>query len=423
MKLTSYWLDTAPAFTGTPIAALPAKADVVVIGAGFSGLSAALKLAKSGASVVVIDEERVIGKASGRNGGHVNNGLAGNYGMACDKLGVATAARLYKVLNRAVDTVERIVTENAIDCHFRRCGKLKLASRESHMPSLRADQARIALDVDPDSRLLEANELGDEIGSSRFAGGVLYPHSGQMHMGKFGIGLANSVLKAGGQIFENTPMTALRREGKITRVTTPHGVIDAGAVLLATGTSRHAPSYFRKRIMPVGSFIVATEPLDDATVKSIMPGHRNVVTTQNIHHYFRIAADNRLIFGGRARFSKSRESTDISSGDMLRSALQSVFPQVPDIRIDYCWGGDVDMTIDRLPRAGEWNGVFYTMGYSGHGTQMSVHMGQCMADVIAGNPHANPLENMPWPRIPMYGLAEHFLPAIGMYYRIKDKLM
>ena len=422
MKLTSYWLDTAPTFEGTPHAALPGKADVVVIGAGFSGLSAALRLARSGASVVVIDRGPVIGEASGRNGGHVNNGLAGNYGMACARLGEATAARLYEVFNQAVNTVETIVTENAIDCSFRRCGKLKLASRAQHMDALRADQARLATQVDPDARLIEAADLGGEIGSSQFFGGLLYPQSAQMHMGRFGIGLAQSVLKAGGQIFENTPMIALRREGSLTRVTTPYGAIEAGAVLMATGTSRNGPSFFRRRIMPVGSFIVASEPLDTATIAALMPGNRNVVTTQNIHNYFRVSADNRLIFGGRACFSKSDRKSDIKSGEMLRAAIRATFPQLPDIRLDYCWGGDVDMTVDRLPRAGEWNGVFYTMGYSGHGTQMSVYMGQRMAEVIAGNPQANPLRGMPWPPIPMYGVAEHFLPVVGAYYHIKDYL-
>lgn len=419
MKLVSYWLDTAPAFDGPPGEALPGRADAVVIGAGFSGLSAALRLRQLGASVVVLERGAVIGEASGRNGGHVNNGLAGSFADACARLGNEAAARLYRVYDEAVDTVETIIRENAIDCDFARCGKLKVGNRRAHALALRADLALLA-EVDPGARLLEGAGVGGEIGSDRFDSALLYPRSARMHMGRFGIGLATAAAKAGGLVFEHTPMTGLKRDGGSFLVTTPKGTVRAGSVLMATGTSRHAPSWFRRRIMPVGSFIVATGPMDEAAISRLMPGGRNVVTMQNIHNYFRVTPDHRLIFGGRARFSRSRTATDIASGKMLLAAMRRIFPALPDIGIDYCWGGDVDMTADRLPRAGQWNGVFYTMGYSGHGTQMSVHMGRRMAEIMAGRPEANPLAGRNWPPIPFHGLASRFLPLIGAWYRVRD---
>lgn len=422
MKLTSYWLDTAPVFTGAPSEALPEAVDTVVVGGGFSGLSAALRLRQLGASVLLLERDRLLGEASGRNGGHINNGLAGSFTTACGALGEAAATALYGVYNQAVQTVGTIVRENAIDCDFRFCGKLKVGSRRAHRAALEADHARLIVEADPSAQLLDGHALRDEVQSDLFSSGLLYPGSAQMHMGRFGIGLAQAVVQAGGRIVEQMPVIGLRRGNGRFSVVTPRGTVMARAVLIATGTSRHGPPWFRRRIMPVGSFIVATAPMDAADVQRLMPGGRNVVTMQNIHNYFRMTADNRLIFGGRARFSRSQGTTDRASGAMLRVAMKRVFPALPDVALDYCWGGNVDMTVDRLPRAGEWNGAFYTMGYSGHGTQMSVYMGQRMAERIAGVPTVNPLAGRDWPTIPFHGLASSLLPVVGAYYRMKDAL-
>ncbi|MFT8813952.1 NAD(P)/FAD-dependent oxidoreductase [Acetobacter fabarum] len=420
MKLTSYWLETAPSFTASPIAALPGSVDAVVVGGGFSGLSAALRLRQLGASVVLLERERVVGEASGRNGGHVNNGLAGSFSLACKNMGVDKATSLYKVFNAAVDTVEAVVRDNAIDCDFERCGKLKVGNLQAHRAALLSDYEKLHKEADPDVKFIDGQQIRSELASDLFNSGLIYPQSARMHMGRFGVGLAQSVMKAGGLIFENTPMTGIKSGKGGFEVSTPHGRIFAKNVLMATGTSRHGPSWFRQRIMPVGSFIVATEPMDATTLEQVMPGGRNVVTMQNIHNYFRATADNRLIFGGRASFSRSRTTTDIASGHMLLAAMRRTLPALPDVKIDYCWGGDVDMTVDRLPRAGQWNGVYYTMGYSGHGTQMSVYMGQRMAEAMSGMPSTNPLAGRSWPKIPFYGLASHFLPVVGAYYRAKD---
>lgn len=420
MKLTSYWLETAPSFTASSGDAMPGAVDAVVVGAGFTGLSAALRLRQLGASVVVLEREHIMGEASGRNGGHVNNGLAGSFSHACKIMGADRATALYKVYNKAVSTVEDIVRNNGIDCDFVRCGKLKVGNRQAHRAALWADYELLHKEADPEVKFMEGEQIRHELASDLFQSGLIYPQSARMHMGRFGVGLAQSVIHAGGLVFENTPMTGIKSANGCFEVATRYGRILAKNVLMATGTSRHGPSWFRQRIMPVGSFIVATEPMDAAALEQIMPGGRNVVTMQNIHNYFRATDDHRLIFGGRASFSRSRTTTDIASGHMLLAAMRQTLPSLPDVKIEYCWGGDVDMTVDRLPRAGQWNGIYYTMGYSGHGTQMSVYMGQRMAETMTGMPDTNPLAGQSWPKIPFYGLASHFLPAVGAYYRAKD---
>jgi glycine/D-amino acid oxidase-like deaminating enzyme len=165
-----------------------------------------------------------------------------------------------------------------------------------------------------------------------------------------------------------------------------------------------------------------TEPLGADRASALLAERRTYTTIANIHHYFRLTADHRLVFGGRARFAISSPQSDAASGEVLRAGLAATFPQLGKVRLDYCWGGLVDMTQDRLPHAGERDGLFYSMGYSGHGTQMSVHMGQCMADVMAGDASANPWKGRDWPAIPGHFGPPWFLPAVGLYFRLKDRL-
>jgi len=425
MKLESFWTDTVPAFQGR-IEPLPARADAVVIGAGFTGLSAARRLALRGANVVVLEAGPVAAEASGRNGGHVNNGLAVDYATVAARVGAERAAAWYREYDAAVDTVERVVREEDIDCGFVRRGKLKLASRAPHYEQLARNFARLRREADPDVELLTARAVRDEVGSDRFAGGLLYRKSAQMHMGRFGRGLAEAASRRGALIHDHTPVQRLQRmRGTAYRVHTPRGIIDADQVLLATGATRVGAfssfSFWRRRIVPIGSFIIVTEPLDAATLRALLPNRRTYTTTDTLHNYFRVTAEGRVVFGGRARFALSSPRSDAKSGHVLREQLVALFPSLRDTRIDYCWGGIVDMTQDRLPHAGEKDGLFYSMGYSGHGTQMSVHMGECMARVMAGDAAANPWRDNPWPAIPGHFGPPWFLPAVGLYFQIKNR--
>ncbi|MBS1067739.1 NAD(P)/FAD-dependent oxidoreductase [Gluconobacter cerinus] len=424
MKLVPYWLDSISPVSGTALSEFPTRADVVVVGGGFTGLSAARTLAKAGKTVVVLEADQIACHASGRNGGHVNNGTAGNFQSMVGKYGLEQAVALYRFFDDAVDTVEQIVTTENIDCDFRRCGKLKVAWTEKHLAGLRADQDAVKQHVDPETDLLDRDAVAAEIGgSTTFEGGMLYRKSAQMHVGKFGSALAAKAMSAGAKIFENTPMTSLRRAGNVFEVSSSSGVIQAQNVLLATGTSRKAPNWFRRRIMPVGSFIVATAPMSEDLFSRILPGRRNVVTTRNIHNYFRTTADRRLIFGGRANFSQSSEKSDIQSGQILHAALTEIYPELESTEIDYCWGGNVDMSVDRLPHAGEWNGITYAIGLSGHGVQMSVHLGHLLGQKLSEEQVDIPVWNRPWQPIPAYGLATHFMPVVGAYYRAKDRYL
>ncbi|HYE50635.1 MAG TPA: FAD-binding oxidoreductase [Azospirillaceae bacterium] len=423
-KTLSYWLDTAPPFRGGAEGPVEGGVDVAIVGGGFTGLSAALALSRRGASVALLEAGRVVGEASGRNGGQCNNGLAHDYGSLAARIGRERAGAYYRAYCAAVDTVERLVREEGIDCAFNRCGRIKLAAKPEHYAKLARACEVLAAEVDPDVRLVPPECLREEIGTDAFFGGLLQATSAQLHVGRFGVGLAEAAARRGARIFEGAAVTGIGREAGAWRVSTGRGALRARQVLVATGgASPGTPfAWFRRRIVSVGSFIIATEPLDPSVLDRLMPTRRNYVTSKNIGNYFRLAPDNRLIFGGRARFALSDPRSDLKSGRILERTLGEIFPELRGVRVDYCWGGMVDLTADRLPRAGEQDGLFYSMGYSGHGVQMSVHMGEAMADVMDGRPQANPWGDLEWPSVPGHFGKPWFLPLVGAYYRVQDIL-
>lgn len=422
MRPRPYWLETATPFAGAAEGPVEGRVDVAVIGGGLTGLSAAQALARGGAEVALLEAGPVMGLASGRNGGHVNNGTAHNYAALAESLGTERALRIYRAFDDAVDTVERLAREEGIDCDFRRCGKIKLAAKPAHYESLARGFERLQREADPEARLIPRDALRQEVASDAFHGAVLFPKSAQMHVGRFGAGLAGAAARRGARIFEDTPVTALRREPGGHRIVTPRGTLRAGAVLLATGASRLNPMYFRRRLVPLGSFVIVTEPLGAERIASIMPTRRNATTTRIIGHYFRTTPDHRLVWGGRARFALPSRASDAKSGRVLEAGLREIFPQLGPVGIDYCWGGTVDATQDRLPRAGVQDGLFYATGYSGHGVQMSVHMGQAMAAIMGGDTGANPFRDLDWHPVPGHFGPPWFMPLVGLYYRVQDRL-
>jgi glycine/D-amino acid oxidase-like deaminating enzyme len=425
MKFSSYWLDSAPPFRGGITTPAEGRADVVIVGGGFTGLSAALSLARKGASVIVLEAGRVVGEGSGRNGGQCNNGTAHDFAGLSATLGLDRARELYQAFDAGVDAVERLVMEERIDCGFTRCGKIKLAAKPAHFDKLARTADILAREVDPGVRLLTPEALTAEVGSPIFHGGLLFPRSARMHMGRFGVGLAEAAARRGARIHENNPVTAIDRLGAARfRISTAvGGRVEADRVLVATGASIQGPfGWFRRRIVPVGSFIVVTAPLSRSVLADIMPGDRVCTTSKNIGHYFRLTDDGRLLFGGRARFAMSDHKSDEKSGRILQKGLAETFPQLGPVPIEFCWGGLVDMTQDRFPHAGERNGIHYALGYSGHGTQMSVLMGGIMAELMTGGHAINPWRDREWPAIPGHFGRPWFLPFVGAYYRLMDVL-
>ena len=418
----SFWQSSAPAFTGGQAGQVEGRYDVAVIGGGFTGLSAALALARGGARVALLEAGRVIGEASGRNGGQCNAGTAHDFGALAAGYGIDKARRWYLAHCDAVDTVERLAREEGIDCDFRRAGRAKLAAKPQHFLKLEAAYKLLSAEVDPHVSLVGPEAIGQEIHASEFHGALVQHTSAQLHVGRFGVGLAHAAAKAGAHLWEQAPVTGLTQNGGEHRLETPRGTLSARQVLVATGgASPQQPfGWFRRRIVTVGSFAIATAPLPEALVDHLFPTRSNYVTSRIIGNYFRLTGDNRLLFGGRARFALSNPTSDLKSAHILERAMLRMFPDLAQVPVEHRWGGAIDLTQDRLPRAGEHDGLYYAMGYSGHGVQMATHMGQQMARVMGGDAQANPFADLAWPAIPGHLGKPWFLPFVGAYYRVLD---
>ncbi|MEC5409534.1 FAD-binding oxidoreductase [Paraburkholderia sp. MPAMCS5] len=413
MHLGSYWLDTSEAFASNSPDTGSGSCDVVVVGGGITGSAAALALAKKGARVIVCEAGTVGQAASGRNGGMCNNGFAQDYASLSQRIGTELANRLYLAFDAGVDMVERLVREESIDCAFARTGK------PQHFDKLAKSQALLAASVDPDTRLVTKTELRDEIGLDRYHGGLIFKKSAGMHVGRYVRGLAKAAQARGAHVLEQAPVLGLQREPRGYIVRTPRAEIRAPQVLLASGISQLGPfAWVRRRIVPVGAFIIVTEPLAVELLDRLLPTRRMATDTRNFVNFFRVTPDNRMLFGGRARFATSNPRSDEKSGLILRQQMVTVFPELANARIDYCWGAMIDMTANRLPRAGQRDGVYYSMGYSGHGT----HMATLMAEIMDGRADLNPWKDFDWPAIPGHFVKPWFLPFVGAWYRIKDTL-
>lgn len=426
MKQIPYWLDTAPPLPDRSGRELPESADVVVIGGGLTGLSTAYHAARKGADVVLVEKDKVGSGASGRNGSMCTQGMTIGVGEARKRYGQERARELYGAFREAVDVVEELTQKEQIDCDFNRSGRLGVAYKPQHFEAMRATQRDLAENFDHHTTLLSPSELRSELGSDYYHGALLDPLSAGLHVGKYVHGLAEAAERAGAQIHERNAATGLTRmpDGGFL-VETLHGTIRAQQVMAATDayTDKALP-WFRKRLINVGSFIVVTEPLGEERARELIPNARLVVDSKNIGHYIRLTPDHRLAFGGRARFAPSDPASDLKSGDILKREMAEIFPQLADVRIDYVWGGMVGFSWDRLPHAGEANGLYYSMGYCGHGVQMATYMGRAVAEMMDGKPEANPLRGLGFPKVPVpfYNGTAWFLPFGGAYYKAKDRL-
>ncbi len=423
MKLTPYWLDTATPsgdYRRTPV---PERADIAIVGAGFTGLSAALEAAQHGASVVVLDSHTVGWGASGRNGGMATTGLAIGVGKAIKRYGQARGLEMFSEYNRAIDTIEELVKEHSIDCDFQRSGKLTLAMNDKQVGQMRKTQETLSKLADYSVTVVDKQDLHTEIGTDFYAGGMVDPLGAGVHVGKFAHGLAEAGTRAGVTICEDAEVTELAaRPGGGHAVRTTRGMVDVDRVLIATsGYTGSLTPWLQRRTIPVGSFIIVTEPLPEETARRVLPRHRQASDNKMLTYYFRITPDNRLLFGGRARFALSSPDSDVKSAEILKRAMTTLFPYLASARVDYTWGGLVDLTMDQMVHAGERNGVHYSLGYSGHGVQMATYMGKQMALSMLGKPSRNLWEHLPNPAVPGHFGPPWFLPLIGGYAKVVDR--
>lgn len=421
-ETTPYWWTDAPA-RESERRPLPARADVAVIGAGYTGLSAARTLARAGASVVVLERHAAGSGASSRNGGQVLTGLKPGASALLARFGRERARDLFRASLAAIDFVEALVAEERIDCGFARTGHLDAAAKPAHFADFEREQELLEREFAHPVKLIPRAEQGSELGSDFYHGLMLDERSGALHPARYVRGLVEAAARAGADLHEQTPVSSLARTPAGFRVTTPRGALDVRDVLAATnGHTDGALPGLRRRVVPVGSYIVATRPLSSEQARAALPRGRVVFDSKHFLYYFRLSPDRRLLFGGRAQFTPAGESSTRRSAEILAAGLRKVFPDLAHVPIEYAWSGNVCFTPDLLPRAGRWNGLHYALGYAGHGVAMASYLGDVVADLMLGRPDRNPFAGLPFRAIPLYEGRPWFLPLAGLWYKLRDWL-
>ena len=424
-----FWQDTVTMPAGDNAGALPDSVDVAVIGAGFTGLSAARTLAQNGASVAVLEAESIGWGASSRNGGMVLTGLKLPLGTLSARYGGEAARRLYAASLASIDCVEQIVREEQIACDFSRCGHLEVACKPKHFDDFRRSAELIARECNHTLRIIPKSELRAEIGSEIYHGGLVDDASAGLNPAQYVAGLAQAAQRAGARVYEGARVDKIERDanqgGASFRLATARGPLWARDIFVATsGYTTRATRALQKKLIPIGSYIIATEPLPAALAAEVSPRDRMIYDSKNYLYYYRLTPDRRMLFGGRARFFPETPQSIRESAELLRRGMLDVYPQLRDVPVAYAWGGTLDFAFDMLPHAGKLNGFHYALGYAGHGVAMATYLGKVMAEIIGGRSQAeaNPFHGLPFPGAPLglYDGRPWFLPAAGAWYKFLD---
>ncbi len=393
------------------------KADVAIIGGGITGISAALHLAERGYKVAVLEAETIGWGASGRNGGQVLPGFGASQTKIKSLVGAARARRLWNMSVEAVDLLHAQIQRFGIPCDPV-TGYLHAAVKPRQVRELREAQEELAELGAPPGRLLQGEELQQRLASPRYLAALEDFCAGHIHPLNYTLGLAKAAQAQGAMLFSETRVTKVE-PGKIVQVTTPRGIVSAAFVLCSGGAylgdlMRPIAGY----IMPVGTYIIATETRAD--VARMIPGNEAVADLNFVLDYFRRSADDRLLFGGRVSYSTLPPPSLKAS--MLKRA-QKVFPQLHDARVEYLWGGNVDITQNRAPHFGRiaYN-ILYTQGFSGHGVALTGLAGKLVAEAIAGQAERfDVFASIPHARFP--GGRRFRVPALLLataYFRLRD---
>ena len=432
MQERNYWLTTVemPRAEASPL--LPENADVAVIGAGFTGLSAARTLAQRGAKVAVLESETIGWGASSRNGGMVLTGMKLGVNQLISLYGRELAQRMYAASLASIDCVEQIVREEGIECDFSRSGHLEVACKRKHFDDYARQAEVVAREFNHELRVVERQDLSAEIGSNIYFGGMVDEVSARLNPARYVAGLANAAIKAGAEIFEHARVESLERESRHGeagwKLTTSQGRLWARDVFVGTSgyTGRATPA-LQKKIIPIGSFIITTEILPEKLARELSPRNRMIYDSKNYLYYYRLTPDGRMLFGGRAAFFPENDQTVRRSAEILRRGMIEVYPQLSDAKLEYVWGGTLDFAFDIMPHAGQIDGMYYAVGYAGHGVAMATYQGQKMAELIAaqataGEKPENPFVGIPFPGAPLglYNGTPWFLPFAGAWYKFLD---
>ena len=418
MKLEPYWWDAAPP-TALPAIDLPKKVDAVVVGAGYTGLGAALTLARATRDVLVCEAEATGWAASSRNQGHIGINRQ-SFGQLAEKCGKAKAAAIVREELNSVDFIFDLIEREKIECHLRKSGRFVAAARAGHYDMLAREMETLKREVGYEADMVPRAEVRRELATDAYFGGEVRRREGSVHGAMLQAGLLKSVMAAGGRVTSGTRVTRIECQKDGFVVHTPRGAVAARDVVIASDslTGNLVPALGR-RIIPLSAGGIATEPLSLDRIRSVIPGLRPCVDTLKLAHSMRPAPDHsRLIFGGRATM---RDSDPHTSGERIFQLAKRIFPQLDGVRLSHSWLGTIGYTFQKRPHIGLRDGIHYAVGYSGYGAAMAPYMGHKIGlRILRANDAGTAFDDLPFDTRPLYYGKPWFLPITVLYYRYKD---
>lgn len=421
MKDEPYWWEHArPVAVET--AELPARVDVAVIGSGYTGLSAALTLARAGRSVTVLEAGIPGVGASSRNGGMLGHALKPSLDKLTQRYGERLAKELLTEAREAYDFLGRFVADESIECDYAETGAFTGIVKPAQYEALARETEQLSRTIGYEAHMVPKSEVRDEIGTDIYCGGRVTHHRAGLHPARYHAGLIDRVRRAGATVAGNSPVTMVQRNGGGFTVTTPRASLQARNVVVATNgyTGSVTPS-LRRRIVPVTSYMIATAPLSPNLMATLMPKRRMLTDSNRLLCYFRPSPDNtRVLFGGRPAY------TDIGpqlAAERLSRYMTRIFPELRDVELTHSWFGYIGYTFDRLPHVGERDGMHYAMGYCGSGVVMSTWLGRKAALRLLGQPEGkSAFAEIRHPTSPVYYGKPWFLPFVQAWYQGADLL-
>jgi glycine/D-amino acid oxidase-like deaminating enzyme len=420
-KSAPYWWDGAPrpALERRPP---PAKADVVVIGSGYTGLAAAIQLARGGRDTVVLDAEDAGFGCSTRNGGQVSTSIKPDFAALSERHGAERAFAIVKEGHNALAFIEAFIRDEGIDCAWEKVGRFVGAHNTTEYDALARRVTKQPKDLEVAAHLVPRAEQHAEIGSDAYCGGAVFEAHAALDPARYHQGLLDRAAAAGARIVPHCPAQAIDRDGPGFTVTTPQGRIAARNVVVATnGYTGPVAAHLRRRVIPIGSYIIATEPLDPALATRLIPKARVVSDTRRIVVYYRLSPDRRrILFGGRVALSETDPEV---TAPRLHAMMTAIFPELAGTRITHSWHGFVAYTFDTMPHLGTVDGVHYAMGYCGSGVSLASYFGTRIGQQVLGSPEGRTaIDGLDFPTRPFYTGTPWFLAPSILWYRLRDRI-
>lgn len=418
----SYYAATANPWPLQPPLSGDETTDVCVIGAGYTGLSAALHLAERGYRVTLLEAERVGFGASGRNGGQVGTGQRKDQRELEQKFGREWAHRLWALAEDSIATVKSLIAAHNIDCDLTP-GVIQAAWKRGDADWLREEADHMAKEYGYDQlEFISQADIANQIATTRYYGGLLDKGAAHLHPLNYALGIARAAKAKGVKIYENTRVTKIT-DTDPAKVHTENGTVTARFVVVAAnGYLKKLEPRMARFIMPINNFIIATEPLSDTAARALIRDNVAVQDTKFVVDYYRLSADNRMLFGGGENYSATFPK-DIAG--FVRKPMLRVFPQLADTKIDYAWGGTLAITMSRMPDFGRLApNVIYAQGFSGQGINMATLAGKLICEAVAGQ--AERFDWMSQIKIPTFPggtlLRYPGLVAGMLWYAMQDRL-